>query len=305
MHLQPEYLSEYLAEVNAVLRPPGQEPLLSEFLHPLKMYLTKRTRVIAFALARYCGASARLALLSEWLYQTSQLNYDRSALLEENRLYFRKQYAAGISKNPTLKDFLEQDIESRFLPLQLKYLRDTTRDLVHAELRRHAHFEPYLTGDFALRPLQTKFRLQTAFYTRKISPELFVSELRYGEGFWLLVVPCLVGINPSQENSSVDRAALETALYGISTLYELATHFTAAHYYYVSQLSSSALTGWYVASPEYRRQKVSADWNTQKFIESLRGDYRTRTLQTLERLTLSLHHRGLLRELIDWSYAAT
>ena len=309
MHLQPEYLSEYLAEVNAILRPPDQERLLCEFLHPLKMYLTKRTRVISFALARYCGASARLALTSEWLYQTSQLNYDKSALLEENTLYFQDRYAAAVDKNPSLKIVIEQDIKSRFLPLQLKYLRDTTRDLIQAQVGTAPWLRPWLAGEISTRPLTTKFRLQAAFYTREISPELFASELRYGEGFALLVLPCLVGIlaatkhRPELFADPVDFQTLETVLFGISTLYELATHFTAAHYYYVSQLSSSALTGWYVASPEYRRQKVRADWNTQKFLESLRGDYRQRTTRSLESLSLPARHRGLLEELLAWSYA--
>lgn len=301
MHLQPEYLREYLAAVNKVLRNPEQPDLLTDFLHPLKLYLTKRTRTISFALARYCGAKSQTALTAEWLYQASQLNYDKSALLEENTLYFNDKYASQLKAYPNLRQFLYADITSRFVPLQLKHLRETTRDLVHRELQKTPSVAACFSTQFLALPVTTKFRLQEAFYTRAISPDLFASQIRYGEGFFLVVLPCLVGLGQTNELASNTRQGLEEVLYGISTLYELNTHFATQHYYYLSKLPTSALTGWYVSSPEYRREKVRQDWNTQKYVEQLRARYRLTTLNLIRTLEIDGSAKLLLKDLVGWA----
>jgi hypothetical protein len=310
MFLQSSFLTEFLSESNLVLTQEDVGNKLHDLFAPIRTLLHRDQTILAFSLARYCGANTRLAFFCQWYFETSCLQQSPLQLVEENRLYLRKKVPLKLRGVPNLHDLIDSDIENCFLPEQLAFMQNKSFELIQDLLFKHEYLGKYLS------PVSlSQFRISQVvshkyLYAEDFNFNLYLEAQETRTSFLQISLPCLLGFAFSfnQVDNPVNPKAVKWVL--VEEIFRLmaALHQTALDKNYLEMVYRSRLNDkdqfeWLQLSPEVKTRRLNNNQEVKDLAKSYRRKLYERVNNHLQNLVFPDKYTEMLKDLSQWVFS--
>lgn len=309
MLLVNTFVTEFLAETNLVITQEDFGNKLNELLSPIKNLINKQTDFLSFSLARYSGASSRLAFFSEWHYLTLKIRKDPTDLVFHNQQYWQKKVDAKFRQLENVLELVDADIMNCFLPQQIAFLESKNRELIDDQLVKYPNLGKYLNNQFLGQVTVAEFTKNKLLYGEKMTINKYLELQAGGLSFAMLGLPCLLGFlyNFNQEDSIVNPKAvkwviLEDLLRQISALHQTGLDSEFVKFVFSSKLNDEDLVLWHQLTDREKTNRAKTDAEAVEVVETARAKIYQNAIIVCENLVFPEKYKTTLRDLLEWAY---
>lgn len=311
MFLQSSYTTEYLSETNLVLTQEDYGNKLTDFLQPIKHYLTDDQDLLAFSLARYCGANTHLAFYLQWLLMTTLLTVDTTELQIKTREYLLKKRAASLTDLENVGTMVNKMADTVYLPFQMNLIQSKSYSMVADLIHKHTYLHKYLSRTFYGKILANEMRCRSFWLQENLTVQEYVGMQGLRESYMYVGYPILVSLayNFNQTESVVNPSAikwvfLEEVLEIISSLHQTGRGFELERMYYYETLDASGKVEWLSLSLTEQKKVLLHNDQIQQKGKEFRLSQHRKGLNTLENLRLPDQYKEMLVDLLEWAFAS-
>jgi hypothetical protein len=311
---QSSYISEFLSEANLILTRENFGNKMDGVIQPIRNLFLKEKDLLAFSLARYCGADSRLAFTCEWLYQSTYISLNPAKLNQENINLFRKKVPLRLRGVPNLHSRIDEEINSYFLPLQLNFLLSIREDLLCQINKNYPNVEKYLNRGFISQIIANCYQSNLKMYSQDLPLKTFLDCQYTRTSFLQVALPCLVGftyqfnletnlINPNGIRWSI----LEEVLKQIAFLHQTGSGQDPLHslerFVYMSRLSERDEFDWWQKDLQKQYQQVIASPEARELAQTERNKVYSQAKTNIANLILPEKYPPMIQELLEWAYS--
>lgn len=311
MFLKNSFLTEFLSETNLILTQVDRGNKLNDIVSPIKNYFQKEKDVLTFSLARYAGGNTHLAFFSEWYYQTVKLTLNRDLLTQENKEYLKKKIAIHLRGVPNIFSLVDNHIEEVYIPWQISFMQLKSNEVMTDIVKSNPFLSKYLNEDYLNQVIASELTSIKPIYTEKMNLSEFLEAQSSRTSFLQISFPCLVGFcyNFNQKDSlitpkGVKWVMLEELLKNIAALHQTSQDQDLSLFLYQQNMDEKEQFGWYQFDRTKQIHIVMQTPEIKAKVKEVREKLYKRSLSQLESLVFPEKYREMLRDLIDWSYAA-
>jgi hypothetical protein len=306
---ESKFLTEFLAETNLLLAQIDYGNKLHDIISPIKNLMLKEKELLAFSMARYCGANAKIAFFCEWYFQILKLTNNTSALATENQEYFYKKVPIRLRGVPNIYQLVDQDVVT-FVPQQLALIQNKSKVILDGLVSMYPYLSKYLNDTFLSQTIASQYSSRKGKYVERMSVSEYLESQMTGDSFVKIALPCLVAFQYSfnQNNSvinpqSVKWATIEEVLKNISLLNQVNQDKKFEEFIHQSTLSEKEEFEWLQLDEKNKFQKMLAVPATRESAKNHKEKIYKSTINTINAMIFPEEHKKMLLELLDWSYA--
>jgi len=310
MEMKSSFLAEFLAESNLILTQDDVGNKLYNVLSPIRNFLHKEKDILSFSICRYCEGGARLAFFCEWYYQTLKLTVDGSPLLEEDREYFKKKVPLKLKGLSNLKEMIDYDIKSLFLPHQISLMHTKALNMTRDLGQKHPYLAKYLSPNFINQIMAGEIASKNFLYQERWTVSDFLDSASIRLSFAYISLPVLLGLlyNFNQEDSSINASGvkwttLESVLKNIAALHQTGTSREFMFFVHQCSLSENEQFHWIQKSNASKIKDVLNSQETKNAVKTQREKLFKDVKKTLDMLVFPEKFKDMLIDLAGWSYS--
>jgi ribosomal protein L23 len=303
------FLTEFLAETNLLLAQIDYGNKLHDIISPIKNLMLKEKELLAFSMARYCGANTRIAFFCEWYYQVLKLTTNTEPLAIENQNYFHKKVPIRLRGVPNIYQLVDKDVLV-FVPQQLALIQNKSKAIMDGLVDTYPYLSKYLNDTFLSQIIASHYSSRKNKYVDRMSVSEYLESQMTGECFVKIAFPCLVGFcfSFSQSSSPINISNIkwvivEEALKNISLLSQVNQNKDFESFVHWSQLSEKEEFEWLQLDEKNRFQKILAHPTTKETVKAHKEKIYKSTINTINTMTFPDQFKKMMLELLDWSYA--
>ena len=312
MIVQTNYLTDFLSETNLTLVQEDFGNQLYDLLTPIRNLLHKEKDILSFSLAKYCGAETNLAFFCQWSAFSINLIHHPEALIEENKIYFKRKVPVRLRGVPGLYDIIHKDIEANIVPQQLALIHTKQKQLLQDLLMAKPELQKYLQIS-VWNQVQAAIHSSKKFlYQEDKNTTIYLETMGWRESFVAIGLPCLLGFIYSfskEENpinpKGVKWTVVEDIIHGISILHQSGVDLEFRSFIYLSRLSDKDEFEWWQYSKQDQLKIVSSSVASKEIVQGIRQKIKNKVLQDLEGLIFPEKYKEMLIDLTDWAFNTT
>jgi hypothetical protein len=304
------FLTEFLAETNALLAQIDYSNKLHDMISPIKNLMLKEKELLAFSMARYCGANAKIAFFCEWYFQILKLTNNTLPLIKENQEYFYKKVPIRLRGVPNIYQLVDQDVLV-FVPQQLALIQNKSKALLDNLVVDYPYLCKYLNDTFLSQIIASQYSSRKNKYVDRMSVSEYLDSQMTSDSFVKIALPCLLGFHYSfnQSNSFVNPnevkwIMVEEALKNISLLNQINQNKDFEEFVYWSTLTEKEEFEWLQLDQKNRFQRMLSMPANRELVKTHKEKIYKSTVNNIHAMAFPDHHKKMLLELLDWSYAA-
>jgi len=306
---QSAFLSEFISESKLVLAQDNLGNNLYDLLTPIKTLLSKEKDILSFSICRYCEGDSRLAFFCEWYYQNLKITVDARDLMLENKDYYHQKVPLRLRGVPNLKDLVDTDIRSVYLPQQVSFMHTKTTHLARDIVARNPFLNKYLNTNFLNQLVASEVASHKYLYTDDFSLQEFLDSQGMRISFALICFPILLGLNYnfSQEQSPINSKGinwdfLEDILKDIARLHQTADSEEFKVFVFRKNLSQKEEFSWLQKPLKDQIIEAIKDQQTKDLIASERQKISDNAIKNLKELIFPDKYKDMIFDLINWTY---
>lgn len=303
------FLTEFLVETNALLAQIDYGNKLHDIISPIKNLMLKEKELLAFSMARYCGANTKIAFFCEWYFQVLKLTSNTLPLFKENQEYFYKKVPIRLRGVPNIYQLVDQDILV-FVPQQLALIQTKSKAIMDSLVVSYPYLSKYLNDTFLSQIIASQYSSRKNKYVERMSISEYLESQMTSDSFVKIALPCLVGFhfNFNQSTSQVNPneikwIMIEELLKNISLLNQLSQNKDFEEFLHWSTLTEKEEFEWLQLDQKNRLQRMLATPATRDAAKVHKEKIYKSTTNNINSVTFPEQHKKMLLELLDWSYA--
>jgi ribosomal protein L23 len=311
MNSESKFLTEFLAETNLLLAQIDYGNKLHDIISPIKNLMLKEKELLAFSMARYCGANTKIAFFCEWYYQILRLTNNTSALVTENQEYFYKKVPIRLRGVPNIYKLVDTDVQA-FVPQQLALIQNKSKVILDSLVGHYPYLSKYLNDTFLSQIIASHYSSRKNKYVDRMSVSEYLESQMTSDSFVKIALPCLVGFqfSFSQNNSVINPATVkwvmvEEALKNISLLNQINQDKKFDEFVHGSTLTEKEEFEWLQLDDKNRLQKMLSNPATRESVKNYKEKIYKSTINNINAMVFPDQHKKMLLELLDWSYAGS
>jgi hypothetical protein len=303
------FLTEFLAETNALLAQIDYGNKLHDIISPIKNLMLKEKELLAFSMARYCGANTKIAFFCEWYFQVLKLTSNTLPLFKENQEYFYKKVPIRLRGVPNIYQLVDQDIQI-FVPQQLALIQTKSKAILDSLVLNYPYLSKYLNDTFLSQIIASQYSSRKNKYVERMSVSEYLESQMTSDSFVKIALPCLIGFHYSfnQPSSQVNPndikwIMIEEVLKNISLLNQINQNKDFEEFVHWSTLSEKEEFEWLQLDQKNRFQRMLSVPATRDIAKTHKEKVYKSTINNINSMTFPEQHKKMLLELLDWSYA--
>jgi hypothetical protein len=311
MNNSSNFLTEFLAETNALLAQIDYGNKLHDMISPIKNLMLKEKELLAFSMARYCGGSTKIAFFCEWYFQVLKLTSNTTSLVKENQEYFYKKVPIRLRGVPNIYQLVDQDV-AVFVPQQLALIQTKSKSILDNLVSAYPYLSKYLNDTFLSQVIASQYSSRKNKYVERMSVSEYLESQMTSDSFVKIALPCLVGFHYSfsQPNSQVGSESIkwvmvEEVLKNISLLNQINQNKDFEEFVHWSTLSEKDEFEWLQLDSKNRFQKMLSTPTTRELAKGHKEKIYKSTINNINSISFPDQHKKMLLELLDWSYATS
>jgi hypothetical protein len=304
-------LTEFLAETNALLAQIDYGNKLHDMISPIKNLMLKEKELLAFSMARYCGANTKIAFFCEWYFQVLKLTGNTAGLVKENQEYFYKKVPIRLRGIPNIYQLVDQDIQV-FVPQQLALVQTKSKSLLDSLVSKYPYLSKYLSDGFLSQVISSQYSSRKNKYVDRMSISEYLESQMTSDSFVKIALPCLLGFHYSfnQPNSRINSdqvkwIMIEEVLKNISLLNQINQNKDFEEFLHWSTLNEKEEFEWLQLDQKNRFQKMLSTPTTRELAKGHKEKIYKSTINNINSIVFPEQHKKMLLELLDWSYATS
>jgi hypothetical protein len=303
------FLTEFLAETNTLLGQIDYGNKLHDIISPIKNLMLKEKELLAFSMARYCGANTKIAFFCEWYFQVLKLTGDTTPLAKENQEYFYKKVPIRLRGVPNIYQLVDGDVQV-FVPQQLALIQTKSKSILDNLVVNFPYLSKYLNETFLSQIIASQYSSRKNKYVERMSVSEYLESQMTSDSFVKIALPCLVGFQYSfnQPNSPISEneikwIMIEEVLKNISLLNQINQNKDFEEFVHWSILTEKEEFEWLQLDQKNRFQRMLSTPVTRDTAKTHKEKIYKSTVNNIHAMTFPEHHKKMLLELLDWSYA--
>jgi uncharacterized membrane protein len=304
------FLTEFLAETNSLLAQIDYDNKLHDMISPIKNLMLKEKELLAFSMARYCGANTKIAFFCEWYFQVLKLTNNTLPLFKENQEYFYKKVPIRLRGVPNIYQLVDQDVQA-FVPQQLALIQTKSKAILDNLVSNYPYLIKYLNDTFLSQIIASQYASRKNKYVERMSVSEYLDSQMTSDSFVKIALPCLVGFQYSfnQHNSYIKEneikwIMIEEVLKNISLLNQINQNKDFEEFVHWSTLTEKEEFEWLQLDQKNRFQRMLSTLATRDAAKNHKEKIYKSTVNNIHAMVFPDHHKKMLLELLDWSYAA-
>lgn len=309
MFLQSSFRTEFLSESNLLFTQSDFGNNLEEVYAPIKSMFQDSSDLLSYSLARYCGASTRLAFVVEWIFLTHQITLQTERLRTINLEFFKNRVPLIYKGIPSLHANIAQIIDTTTIPLQLGFLHKTTAELIDDAMLTHPHIRKYVEDTNINRIRAQQWISQSQLFHENMTITSYIETLEARSSYIQIALPCLIGFVElfHQEDNPINPKAvkwviIEEIFASIAMLHQSANSLEFLKMLHFIDLSDKERFEWFSLSDKDRELKIIQNMELKKKAQNYRLKYYQRIMNHLERLVFPDKYTQMIRELSEWAF---
>ena len=303
------FLTEFLAETNALLSQIDNGNKLHDIISPIKYLMLKEKELLTFSMARYCGANTKIAFFCEWYYQVLKLTINTDPLFKENQEYFYKRVPIRLRGVPNIYALVDKDVQA-FVPQQLALIQTKSKAILDSLVISYPFLSKYLNDTFLSQIISSQYSSRKNKYVERMSVSEYLESQMTSDSFVKIALPCLVGFHYSFNKPSstinvneVKWIMVEEALKNISLLNQVNQNKDFEEFIHWSTLSEKDEFEWLQMDQKNRFQRMLSSPSTRETVKLHKEKIYKSTINNINAMVFPDQHKKMLLELLDWSYA--
>jgi hypothetical protein len=303
------FLTEFLAETNTLLAQIDYGNKLHDMISPIKNLMLNEKELLAFSMARYCGANTKIAFFCEWYFQVLKLTNNTLPLVKENQEYFYKKVPLRLRGVPNIYQLVDLDVQA-FVPQQLALIQTKSKAILDTLVVNYPYLSKYLNDTFLSQIIASQYSSRKNKYVERMSVSEYLESQMTSDSFVKIALPCLVGFHYSFNQSSspvnpseVKWIMIEEALKNISLLNQINQNKDFEEFVHWSTLGEKDEFEWLQLDQKNRFQRLLSTPATRERTKTHKEKIYKSTINNINAITFPDQHKKMLLELLDWSYA--
>ncbi len=303
------FLTEFLTETNLLLAQIDYGNKLHDIISPIKNLLLKEKELLAFSMARYCGANTKIAFFCEWHYQVVNLTSNLVPLINENKEYFYKKVPIRLRGVPNIYELVDIDIQF-FVPQQLALMQTKSKTILDNLVLSYPYLSKYLSDTFLGQITASQYSSRKNKYVERMTISEYLESQMTSDSFVKIALPCLLGFYYSLSQPSsiikpdgIKWTMIEEALKNISLLNQVNQNKDFEEFIHWSTLSEKEEFEWLQMDQKNRFQKMQSAPATKELAKTHKEKIYKSTINSINAMSFLDQHKKMLLELLDWSYA--
>ncbi|MEM1312501.1 MAG: hypothetical protein AAGF07_03490 [Patescibacteria group bacterium] len=309
MEFNKIYTSEFLSELNLVLTQENFSGRMQDVLEPIQNLLQKDNDLLTYSLAKYCGASSRLAFACEWYLLASTITLDPSPLVEQNKEHFLKRVDGQFSSLNSLQEIVDRDINDSFLPLQLGFLNFKAKEFIDEQLVKHPAVIKYFNSSFLSQFAMSELVMNKSLYSDRATLNQYIEIQGQRSSFIYVCLPCLIGFTYSFNKQDhfvnpkgIKWGQLEEIFRQIATLHQMKDDPSFVRVVYEASLSKEEEVGWMSKDKQLQYSISSQSEAANEVVQMLREKTFEKLNQDIQSIVFPEKYKDLIKDLAHWAY---
>lgn len=308
------FWEEFKAEADIVISHENTGGVLSIALDPLKKYFKdeKRGSLLAYSLARFCGANVRTAFFLEWAWIMYELPKDYTHLFNINRTFLQQNLSQELLDLPVVSEEIEEDAATTLITEQMRFIYQNFVRLRREIITKNPELEQFLTNENFDKISTHQILFKRPEYSQNLNQEpsaKFLENLKYSSSLVSVGFAPFVGFMQHMHHSQqlvdpkkIDWNGLLEICKNIVIVNELKKNKFAFTFAKSQTLLPDQKRAWYNLNLQDRMDVAQKDENVQKKIEDLAKKIKEKTIEDVVKMAFPMKQKETLIRLLSWCF---